>query len=73
MCPLFYGWFVVAAATVAFFCSASGQSYGFAVFIDAILTDTGMTRTQLSALYALGTGVSALSTMLVGRLADRVV
>lgn len=67
----FYGWAIAATALVAVFSSAPGQSYGFSVFIDAILADTGLSRTQLSALYALGTGVSALTTLLVGRFVDR--
>lgn len=67
----FYGWAIAVTAMVAVFSSAPGQSYGFSVFIDAILADTGLSRTQLSALYALGTGVSALTTLLVGRFVDR--
>ncbi len=67
----FYGWAIAVTAMVAVFSSAPGQSYGFSVFIDAILADTGLSRTQLSALYALGTGVSALTTLLVGRCVDR--
>lgn len=67
----FYGWAIAATALLAVFASAPGQSYGFSVFIDSILADTGLSRTELSALYALGTGVSALTTVLVGRLSDR--
>ncbi len=67
----FYGWAIAVTAMVAVFSSAPGQSYGFSVFIDAILTDTGLSRTEVSALYALGTGVSAVTTMLVGRFVDR--
>jgi MFS family permease len=67
----FYGWFVAAAGAIAVFCSAPGQSYGFAIFIDTILRDTGLTRSQLSALYALGTGVSALTSFVVGRMVDQ--
>jgi MFS family permease len=67
----FYGWAVAAIGLLAIFASAPGQSYGFSVFIDSILADTGMSRTELSALYALGTGVSAITTLMVGRLVDR--
>jgi sugar phosphate permease len=67
----FYGWAIAATALIAVFASAPGQSYGFSVFIDSILADTGLSRTELSALYALGTGVSAITTMMVGRLVDR--
>ncbi len=67
----FYGWAIAVTAMVAVFSSAPGQSYGFSVFIDPMLADTGLSRTQLSALYALGTGVSALTTLLVGHYVDR--
>ncbi len=67
----FYGWAIAATALLAVFASAPGQSYGFSVFIDSILIDTGLSRTELSALYALGTGVSAITTLIVGRLVDR--
>jgi hypothetical protein len=52
----FYGWAIAVTGLLAVFASAPGQSYGFSVFIDSILADTGMSRTTLSALYALGTG-----------------
>lgn len=53
------------------FASGPGQSYGFSVFIDPLIEDTGFTRTEISALYAVGTGLSALMVFLVGRLADK--
>lgn len=53
------------------FCSGPGQSYVFSVFVDPILGDIGVSRTQLSALYAVGTGVSAVMVAVVGRLVDR--
>jgi MFS family permease len=58
------------AALVAF-ASGPGQSYGFSVFIDPLIEDTGFSRTEISGLYAIGTGLSALMVFLVGRLADR--
>lgn len=67
----FYGWAVVAVATIATFCSGPGQSFVFSVFVDPILRDTGLSRVHLSTLYALGTVVSALMVILVARLVDR--
>lgn len=58
-------------ALIAAFASGPGQSYVFSVFVDSILADTGVSRTQLSALYAIGTGVSAITALLVSRLVDR--
>jgi len=68
---IFYGWWIVAAGAVIAFSSGPGQTYGFSAFIDSIIEDTGLQRTSLSALYAIGTGVSALMVMVVSRLADR--
>ncbi|HYI14526.1 MAG TPA: MFS transporter, partial [Thermomicrobiales bacterium] len=67
----YYGWAVVAVATVVAFCSGPGQSYVFSVFLDSIIEATGFSRTQVSALYAVGTGLSALLVVFVSRLADR--
>jgi MFS family permease len=67
----FYGWAVVAVATLATFCSGPGQSFVFSVFVDPILADTGISRVYLSTLYAFGTGVSAAMVVLVARLVDR--
>ncbi len=53
------------------FSSGPGQSYVFSVFLDSIIRDTGLSRTTVSALYAVGTGVSAALVLLVSRLADR--
>jgi MFS family permease len=67
----FYGWAIVGVAALVAFASGPGQSYGFSVFIDPLIADTGFSRTEISGLYAIGTGVSALMVFLVGRLADR--
>jgi sugar phosphate permease len=68
---VFYGWWIVASSAVIAFASGPGQTYGFSAFIDSIIEDTGLERTSLSALYAVGTGVSAVMVMVVSRLADR--
>lgn len=67
----FYGWAIVAVATLVNFCSGPGQSYVFSVFIDPIIADTGLSRTTISSLYAVGTGVSAAMVVIVSRLVDR--
>lgn len=61
----------VALAFVAMFASSPGQSFLLAVFVDDMLEGTGLSRTTFSALYAAGTIVSALTTVLVGRYSDR--
>lgn len=70
--PFFYGWVIVAVGFLIAFSSGPGQSYVFSVFLDSIIADTGLSRTTISALYAVGTGVSALMVAFVSRMADRV-
>jgi sugar phosphate permease len=67
----FYGWAVVAVAMLATFCSGPGQSFVFSVFVDPIIADIGLSRMQVSGLYALGTAVSAAMVVLVGRMVNR--
>ncbi len=67
----FYGWYMAGVALLAAFASGPGQSYVFSIFLDPILQDTGLARTTVSALYALGTGVSAVAAFMVSRLVDR--
>jgi MFS family permease len=58
-------------AFVAMAASGPGQSFLIAVFVDDMLAGTGLSRTVFSLLYAAGTVVSALTMLLVGRVADR--
>ena len=67
----FYGWWVVLVGALVAYSSGPGQSFTFSVFIDSIIEDTSLTRTAISALYAVGTGVSAFMVFTVSRLADR--
>jgi len=69
--PFFFGWVMVVMGAVIGFSSGPGQSYVFSVFIDSIIEDTSLTRTGISTLYAVGTGLSAVMVMVVSRLADR--
>lgn len=67
----FYGWAVVAVATLATFLSGPGQSFVFSIFVDPIIADTGLSRVHVSTLYALGTAVSAAMVVVVARMVDR--
>ena len=69
--PFFYGWVIILVGAITGFSSGPGQSYIFSVFIDSIIEDTSLTRTGISTLYAVGTGLSAAMVMIVSRLADR--
>jgi MFS family permease len=61
----------VAVAACANFASGPGQSYVFSIFIDPILLETGLSRSTISAVYAVGTGVSAAMVFVVSRMVDR--
>jgi MFS family permease len=67
----FYGWAIVLVGALVSFSSGPGQSFVFSIFLDSIIEDTGLSRTDVSLLYAVGTGVSALMVMAVSRIADR--
>jgi MFS family permease len=67
----FYGWAIIAVGAIVAFCSGPGQSFIFSVFLDSIIEDTSLSRTAVSTLYAVGTGVSAIMVFTVSRLADR--
>lgn len=61
---------LVALAALAYLVSAPGQSYGLAVFVDDILADTALGRTEFSILYALATVVSAAMVVAAGAAID---
>jgi len=67
----FYGWVIVAVATLAMFMSSPGQTYVAAVFVDPIQRDTGWSRTLISGLYTAGSLTAAAGLFLIGRLMDR--
>ena len=67
----FYGWVIVVTAAMVAFSSGPGQSFVFSIFVDSMIEDTGFSRSTISGLYAVSTGVSALMVVAVSRLADR--
>lgn len=67
----FYGWWIVGVAALVVFASGPGQTYGFSVFIDPLIADTGFSRTEISGIYAVGTALSSFMVFMVGRLADK--
>ncbi len=69
--PFFYGWVIVALATLAIFVSGPGQTYVAAVFVDPMLEDLGWSRTLIAGLYSVGSLTAAIAMIGVGRLLDR--
>ena len=69
--PFFYGWVVVAAATLGMICSIPGQTVGVGVFTDKLIEALGLSRTQISAAYMIGTVISSFLLPFTGTLTDR--
>ena len=67
----FYGWIVLAVATVAMFASGPGQSHTFSIFVDLIARDLRISSTSIASSYALATLVAALGLSRMGQLVDR--
>lgn len=69
--PFYYGWVVWIIAAVGLMATSPGQSYSVSLFFDHFISDFGLDRTTVSALYSGGTFVAALSLTFVGQLIDR--
>ena len=67
----FYGWVIVGVGALVAFSSGPGQSFVFSIFIDSMIEETGFSRSELSGLYMVSTGLSALLVAIVSRTADR--
>ncbi|MFT4721919.1 MAG: OFA family oxalate/formate antiporter-like MFS transporter, partial [Candidatus Azotimanducaceae bacterium] len=53
--PFFYGWVIWLLSTLGVLFSIPGQTMGMAVFTDAFIDGLGLTRTELSMAYLVGT------------------
>ncbi len=69
--PFFYGWIIVAVATVGVIASIPGQTMGVSVFTDALLEATGLSRLSVSNAYLAGTLLSGLTLPWGGTVLDR--
>ncbi len=69
--PFFYGWVLLAAATIGVVASIPGQTMGVGIFTDFLIDVLGLTRSQLSLAYALGTIASGFALPLAGTWVDR--
>jgi OFA family oxalate/formate antiporter-like MFS transporter len=69
--PFFYGWVIVAVATLGVVMSIPGQTMGVSVFTDHLIRITGLTRLELTYTYLAGTLASSLFLPLGGVYLDR--
>ena len=69
--PRFSGGIMLALSGLAVFMSGPAQTYGVSAFVDPMLTELGESRSLFSTMYSIGTLVSALTLLAVGRQIDR--
>ncbi len=66
----FSGWRILAFATVAGALTGPGQTVGVSVFVDHFIADLGLTRSEVSGAYLIGTMIAAFGLPLVGQRVD---
>lgn len=69
--PFFYGWIIVAIATLGIVFSIPGQTMGFSVFTDILIEQLELGRVELSTAYCVGTVLSGLTLPWLGRMFDQ--
>lgn len=69
--PTFYGWAIVGVGFLCSALSAPGQSFVISLYLEHLITDLGVSRVELSSLYAAATLLAAACLPLVGGLSDR--
>jgi len=67
----FYGWMILAVATLAMFASGPGQSHTFSIFVDLIAEDLGISTTSIASAYAFATLIAAFGLTRMGYFVDR--
>lgn len=68
--PFFYGWVILAVATVGILVSAPGQTMGVSTFTDYLLENIRISRDQISMAYMFGTIASSFILTYAGKLYD---
>ena len=70
--PFFYGWVIVALASLSMFATTPGQSDTFSIFMDSFVDEFGWSRTFISTLFSGATLLSGGLMFFAGRLVDRI-
>lgn len=68
---LFYGWVILPVAMVVMMATSPGQTYGVSTFIPYLIEDLGLSQSQISGAYMLGTLLASAPMIYVGILMDR--
>ncbi|MFB3099149.1 MAG: MFS transporter, partial [Acidimicrobiia bacterium] len=68
----FYGWRILGLAIITGGLTGPGQTIGVSVFVDQFISDLGMSRSEVSTAYLIGTLIAAVGLPLIGRRVDQV-
>lgn len=68
--PVFYGWIIIAAATIGHIMTSPGQTYAVSIFIEHFIADLGVSRSLVSTLYTVGTLIGSFALPILGRQLD---
>ena len=69
--PFYYGWVIVPATILGVLMSIPGQTAGFSAFTNPLITDLGISRSNLALSYFIGTVSSGFILPRAGRLLDQ--
>jgi len=67
----FAGWRILGLTIITGAMTGPGQTIGVSVFVDHFIADLGLTRSEVSTAYLIGTTLAALGLPLVGQRIDR--
>jgi MFS family permease len=68
----FVGWRIAVLATITAAMTGPGQTIGVSVFVDPLIGDLSLTRSQVSTAYLIGTLLGAMALPSVGHWVDRI-
>lgn len=68
--PFYYGWVVLAAGTLGLMMTLPGRTAAISVVLDPIITELGISRGMVSALFMAGTLLGSLTMTFFGRAFD---
>lgn len=70
--PTYYGWVIVGLGFLSSALTSPGQSFVISLYLEPVMADVGLSRVEISSLYAFSTLGAAACLPLVGRWADRI-
>ena len=66
-----YSWVILFAGALGLVMTSPGQTYAISIFIEYFIADLGLSRSDVSTLYTIGTLTASFALPLVGRQIDR--